>query len=143
MTAWRTSLRTRWLSIVASASRLILSTSLRWSVNFNSWYSGFRLFFWRPAFLSSLCSHETCWVFFVPFSIVGNINPFKRPYPIWPFGSGPFSRMRQRGPHFAHARTRFLAVSHRAAQTAGQSLDGLAEFALGAERLAQSNHAVQ
>ena len=36
ITAWRTSARTRWLSMVASASRLILSTSLRCRVNFSS-----------------------------------------------------------------------------------------------------------
>ena len=37
--ACRTSVRTRWLSIVARASRLILSSSFLCSVNFSSWYS--------------------------------------------------------------------------------------------------------
>src|ERR1700675_477238 len=59
--------------MVASASRLILSTSLRWSVNFSSWYSGFRLPLGRPVFFSSLCSQESCWVFLLLFSRVENI----------------------------------------------------------------------
>src|SRR5579864_118854 len=58
--------------MVASASRLILSTSLRWSVNFNSWYSGFNSAFERPEFLRSRCSHVICWDDFV--SRLGNIK---------------------------------------------------------------------
>ena len=42
-TAWRTSARTCCASIVASASRLILSTSLRCRANFSSWYPGLPL----------------------------------------------------------------------------------------------------
>ncbi len=56
MSAWRTSLRTRWLSIVARASRLILSTSLRCKVNFSSWYSGLSAPFDLPPFFRSRCS---------------------------------------------------------------------------------------
>ena len=36
----RISVRTRSPAIEDSVSRLIRSSSLRWSVNFNSWYSG-------------------------------------------------------------------------------------------------------
>src|SRR5580700_7264172 len=60
--------------MVASASRLILSTSLRWSVNFSSWYSGLRVPFGLPAFFISLCSQETCCVFLLPLSSDENIG---------------------------------------------------------------------
>ena len=56
--AWRTSPRTRWLSMVASASRLILSSSLRCSVNFSSWYSGLSARLRAAEFRSSRCSQR-------------------------------------------------------------------------------------
>src|ERR1700719_4512237 len=92
MTAWRTSARTLWLSIEASASRLILSTSLRWRANLSSWYSGFRLALLRPEFFSSLCSQETCCVFLLPLSRDENIESVHTS-----------SSLGKRGPQFARA----------------------------------------
>ncbi len=61
--ACRTSLRMRWLSMEASASRLIRSSSLRCRVNFSSWHSGFRLARLRPAFCRILWSQVSAgWV---------------------------------------------------------------------------------
>src|SRR6202451_4177357 len=128
ITAWRTSARTLWLSMVARASRLILSTSLRCRVNFSSWYSGFKLAFWRVEFFSSLCSQETCWLVLLLFSRDENIRA-QIPASGRGFESAAFKR--------------FLVIGDAAAQPQGHVFDGLSQIPFGSQRLAQRDHPVQ
>jgi hypothetical protein len=85
-----------------------------------------------PEFFSSLCSQETCWVFLLPLSSVENIRIRQT-----------LSCRESAGLISRAGCADFLQGCDGGAQPRGHVLDGLAQLAFGAQRLAQRHHAVQ